>query len=105
MWAHKQQIHIFPTFFQIPIGHEYARTSFQPSEPDRLGGGRERVNPPPRRLVWRFWEVWRVWNLVTASTRHEARGLGGLPTHRTPALLDPEREKGFQDPASIYCSA
>ena len=27
----------------------------QPSEPDRLGGGRGRVNPPPRRLVWRFW--------------------------------------------------
>ena len=25
-----------------------------------LGGGRGRVNPPPRRLVWRFWEVWRV---------------------------------------------
>ena len=24
------------------------------SEPDRLGGGRGRVNPPPRRLVWRF---------------------------------------------------
>ena len=21
----------------------------------RLGGGRGRVNPPPRRLVWRFW--------------------------------------------------
>ena len=44
----------------------------------RLGGGRGRVNPPPRRLVWRFWEVWRVWNLVGASTRLEARGLGGL---------------------------
>ena len=25
------------------------------AEPDRLGGGRGRRNPPPRRLVWRFW--------------------------------------------------
>ena len=32
----------------------------RPSGPCRLGGGRGRVNPPPRRLVWRFWEVWRV---------------------------------------------
>ena len=29
----------------------------QTSEPKRPGGGRGRVNPPPRRLVWRFWEV------------------------------------------------
>ena len=50
----------------------------QPSEPDRLGGGRGRVNPPPRRLVWRFWEVWRVWCCFEASTRLEAQGLGGL---------------------------
>ena len=51
------------------------------SEPWRLGGGRGRVNPPPRRLVWRFWEVWRVWKLRTASTRLEARGLGRLEIH------------------------
>ena len=31
----------------------------QPGEPYRLGGGRGRVNPPPRRMVWRFWEVLR----------------------------------------------
>ena len=48
------------------------------SEPRGLGGGRGRVNPPPRRLVWRFWEVWRVWCWVTTSTRFEAQGLGGL---------------------------
>ena len=30
------------------------------SEKYRQGGGKGRVNPPPRRLVWRFWEVWRV---------------------------------------------
>ena len=61
----------------------------QPNErlsgPDRLGGGRGRVNPPPRRLVWRFWEVWRVCCLVTASTRLEARGLGGLTPPARPA--------------------
>ena len=28
-----------------------------------MGGGRARVNPPPRRLVWRFWGVWRVWRI------------------------------------------
>ena len=27
----------------------------RPAGPDRLGGGRGRVNPPPRSLVWRFW--------------------------------------------------
>ena len=50
----------------------------QNAEKCRLGGGRGRGNPPPRRLVWRFWEVWRVWKLRTASTRQEARGLGGF---------------------------
>ena len=46
-----------------------------------MGGGRGRVNPPPRSLVWRFWEVWRVWRVccwVGASKRLEARGLGGF---------------------------
>ena len=74
MWAHKQQIHIFPTFFQIPKGHEYARTSLQSSEPGRLEGGRGRVNPPPWRLVWRFGRF----EGFVASTHLDARGLGGL---------------------------
>ena len=56
------------------------------SGPGRLGGGRGRVNPPPRRLVWRFWEVWRVCCLVGASTRLEARGLGGFRTVASPLL-------------------
>ena len=54
----------------------------QRSEPDRLGGGRGRVNLPPRRLVWRFCEVWVVCCLVGASTRLEARGLGGFMSYR-----------------------
>ena len=36
----------------------------QPAGKCRLGGGRGRVNPPPRRFVWRFWEVWRVCKMV-----------------------------------------
>ena len=38
----------------------------------RLGENRE------AKSIWRFWEVWRVRCLVGASTRLEARGLGGL---------------------------
>ena len=30
------------------------------SEPCRLGGGRERVDPPPRRFVWMFWEIRKI---------------------------------------------
>ena len=41
--------------FEGSKGHETARESLQLSEPTRLGGGRGRVNPPPRSLVWRFW--------------------------------------------------
>ena len=39
-----------------------------------------RVDPPPCGLVWRFggFRVWRVCCLGGASTRLEARGLGGL---------------------------
>ena len=59
-------------------GHEDSKESFKPSEPGHLGECRGRVNPPPRRLVWRFLEVWRVCCLVQTSTRLEARGLGGL---------------------------
>ena len=50
----------------------------QHCEKSRLGGGRGRINPPPRSLVWRFREVWRVWYWFEASTRLEAQGLGGL---------------------------
>ena len=64
--------------FEGSRGHETAKESLQASEPTRLGGGRGRVNPPPRRLVWRFLEVWRVWCWFEASTRLEAQGLGGF---------------------------
>ena len=75
-------------FFEGQSGDEDSKEEFQLSSPDRPGGGRGRVNPPPRRLVWRFWEVWRVWSLVTASTRLEARGLGGLISLRDSRLGD-----------------
>ena len=49
---------------QILFEGSRAAGAFQPNEQaigkGRLGGGRGRVNLPPRRLVWRFWEVWRV---------------------------------------------
>ena len=48
------------------------------STPTGRTGGRGMANPPPWSLVWRFWEVWRVWCWFEASTRLEARGLGGL---------------------------
>ena len=56
-----------------------------PSGPCRLGGGRGRVNPPPRRLVWRFWRFGGFGNWFKASTRLEAQGLGGF--NRNGALL------------------
>ena len=45
--------------------------------PRTVGGGRGRVNPPPRSLVWRFW---RFGGLLGDGiyTPIEARGLGGL---------------------------
>ena len=50
-WAHKQLIFISTKDFEgsrVPGGcQEYERNS----EPDRLGGGRGRVNPPPCGLV------------------------------------------------------
>ena len=70
-------IQVFVCFFEGSRGPRGRQSRERPSEPRGLGGGRGRVNPPPRRLVWRFWEVWRVWSLVGASTRHEAQGLGG----------------------------
>ena len=69
---------VFVCFFEGQNGEEDSREEFQPASPDRPGGGRGRVNPPPRRLVWRFWEVWRVWCWFEASTRLEAQGLGGF---------------------------
>ena len=66
VWAHKQQIHIFPTFFLIPKDCEDAKENLQSSGPDRLGGGRGRVNPPPWGLFGGF-RVWRVCCLVSAS--------------------------------------
>ena len=47
--------HLFYHYFlKGQNGHETAKESSHPSEPDRLGEGRGRVNPPPWRLVWRF---------------------------------------------------
>ena len=64
---------VLPLLFEGSRGHETAKESLQRSEPIRLGGGRGSVNPPPRRLVWRFGEVWRVCCLVRASMRLHCR--------------------------------
>ena len=69
---------VLPLLFEGSRGPGVPQECQKPSEKYRLGGGRVRVNPPPRRLVWRFWEVWRVWCWFEASTRLEARGLGGF---------------------------
>ena len=51
--AHKQEIHVLPTFFAFQGSHEDARESLQfaslRAEP--VGKGRGRVNPPPCGLV------------------------------------------------------
>ena len=73
--AQKQKVLIFAKDFAFQGSHEGSGAGLRGAEPDRLGGGRGRVNPPPRKLVWRFW---RFGGLVTASTRFEAKGLGGL---------------------------
>ena len=57
-WAHKQLILIFTEGFEGSRGPRVCQSREQLSEPRGLGGGRGRVYPPPRRLVWRFWEVW-----------------------------------------------
>ena len=41
--AHKQQIHILPTFFACPRGARRRQENEISSEPGRLGGGRGRV--------------------------------------------------------------
>ena len=51
-------------FFEGQSGDDESTEELQLSSPERPGGGRGRVNLPPRRLVWRFWEVWRVCYLV-----------------------------------------
>ena len=70
--AQKQKVLIFAKDFAYQRCDGDPGAGLRLSEPDRLGGGRGRVNPPPRRLVWRFG------GFVTGSTRLEARGLGGL---------------------------
>ena len=56
----ESDVFVFKTFLK---GSKKAK-AFQEHErqagPGRLGGGRWRVKPPPRRLVWKFWEMWRV---------------------------------------------
>ena len=69
---------VFKAFLKGSKKQRASSENEQLAGPDRLGGGRGRVNPPLRRLVWRFVEVWRVGCSVTGSTRLEARGLGGL---------------------------
>ena len=51
---------VLPLLFEGSKAAEGRQENEKTSGPWRLGGGRGRVNPPPRRLVWRFWEVWRV---------------------------------------------
>ena len=84
-----EKVLVFKAILKGQSGHEDSREELRPSEPDRLGGGRGRVNPHPRSLFWRFWEVWRVCCLVGGSTRHEARGLGGF--FKVFGLLRPQR--------------
>ena len=50
-----EKVLVFNAFLKGSRGALVPQPGEQPSEPDRLGGGRGRVNPPPRRLVWRFW--------------------------------------------------
>ena len=45
---------VFNAFLKGPRGALGPQPGLRPSEPDRLGGGRGRVNPPPRSLFWRF---------------------------------------------------
>ena len=71
--AHKQLILIFAEDLEGSRGARVRQDCEQLSEPRGLEGGRGRVNPPPRRLVWRFWEVRFVarWRHIHAS-RHKA---------------------------------
>ena len=73
-----ERVLVFKAFLKGSKGRRGRQDGIRMSQPDRPGGGRGRVNPPPMRLVWRFWEVWRVDGWFGRSTRLEARGLGGL---------------------------
>ena len=53
-----------------------------------VGGGRGRINPPPRSLFGGL-EVLGFGGLVTNSTRPEAQGLGGLITSFRPRTHTP----------------
>ena len=50
-----EKVLVFKAFLKGSRGPRVIQPSERLAEPDRPGGGRGRVNPPPRRLVWRFW--------------------------------------------------
>ena len=49
---------VLPLLFEGSRGPRGRQDRQQLASKYRLGGGRGRVNPPPRRLVWRFWRFW-----------------------------------------------
>ena len=55
-----KKVLVFKPFLKVSKGPGGETENELTAGPGRLGGGRGRVNLPPRRLVWRFWEVWRV---------------------------------------------
>ena len=100
-WAHEQLILIFAAYFEGSRGPRVRQDCEQLSGPRGLGGGRGRVNPPPRRLVWRFWEV-RVCCWVTTSTRFEAQGLGGTKLYKPGKRSQEVRESEKPAAAARY---
>ena len=50
-----EKVWVFKAFLNGQRCDEDPGAGLRRSGPDRLGGGRGRVNPPPRRLFWRFW--------------------------------------------------
>ena len=46
-----EKVVVFKAFLKGSRGPRGHQDGFRPSEPDRLGGGRGRVNPPPCGLV------------------------------------------------------
>ena len=73
-----RKVLVFVCFFEGQSGDDYSREEFQPSGPDRLGGGRGKVNPPACGLVCGFGRFGGFGNWFGASTRLEAQGLGGF---------------------------
>ena len=56
-WGLKSKMLVFHWFYHYFLKGQEGRgiqENKQPSSPDRLGGGRGRVNPPPCGLVWGF---------------------------------------------------